>query len=482
LNLTLDNDQACVTAGIPCENQTYGYINDNFYPIDGRGFGNYYNGHNYHFTFELHTRFSYQGGEVFTFRGDDDVWVFINNELAVDLGGVHKAEDSTIYLDNLGLSIGGNYPFDLFYNERHIVLSDLRLFTSIGLYCSYYDWCGVCQGNGQSCCTCNDNNLCTTEKCNITTGACIVTPVPCTASDYCHNAGCDPNSGSCTNTAINCDDNNVCTVDSCLPSSGCLHVQINCDDNNPCTADSCDPTLGCQHTSIPCDHCAPGIAPNCSRDDPCNPQECVPADGTCAVKPFNCSDDNACTIDVCVSDGSTPSCNYTAVNCDDGNACTVDSCDAIKGCQHSALSCDDGNPCTTETCDPNYGCEYANVTVTSTLCITAYCDPLQGVISQDVTCRPTSDCFCDPLLGCKCNDWWNSLTPTEQGLSVGAVSAIVIGSVLGIAILAFGGKKGYDYYSAEKMKDATVMDNPLYEHAKSEVNNPLYTSKDETAT
>jgi fibro-slime domain-containing protein len=107
-----------------------------FYPLDGLGFGNEGNDdqgtpHNFHFTTEIHTSFRYQGGEIFSFTGDDDVWVFINNQLVIDIGGVHEAESASVSVDTLGLTLGQVYPFDMFQTERHTTQSNFRADTNL---------------------------------------------------------------------------------------------------------------------------------------------------------------------------------------------------------------------------------------------------------------------------------------------------------------------------------------------------------------
>lgn len=114
------------------------FDDSDFFPIDGMGWGEEVMGHNFHFTTEVHATFVYRGGEVFTFRGDDDVFLFINRRLALDLGGVHGAEMGTVDFDAmaaaLGIAVGGTYQFDLFHAERHTSESNFRMETSIDCF------------------------------------------------------------------------------------------------------------------------------------------------------------------------------------------------------------------------------------------------------------------------------------------------------------------------------------------------------------
>ncbi|WP_437737087.1 fibro-slime domain-containing protein [Sorangium sp. So ce1335] len=114
------------------------YDSSDFFPIDDMGFGNEERLHNYHFTLELRTKFEYEGGEVFTFSGDDDLFTFINGHLAIDLGGVHRPETATIDLDaraeEFGITPGNSYTLDFFFAERHTTESNFRIDTSIGCF------------------------------------------------------------------------------------------------------------------------------------------------------------------------------------------------------------------------------------------------------------------------------------------------------------------------------------------------------------
>jgi fibro-slime domain-containing protein len=93
---------------------------------------------NFLFTTEIHVRFTYNAGQVFRFRGDDDLWIFVNDTLAMDLGSMHSAADGTIDFDaqaaRLGISPGGSYPMDIFHAERHTRDSNFRFETNISCF------------------------------------------------------------------------------------------------------------------------------------------------------------------------------------------------------------------------------------------------------------------------------------------------------------------------------------------------------------
>jgi fibro-slime domain-containing protein len=115
---------------------TYVYDSNAFFPLDNLGFGNTPGqAHNYHFTTEAHVTFTYNQGALFTFRGDDDLWIFVNDKLALDVGGLHQALEGTINFDAqaaaLGIQAGGSYKMDIFHAERQTLESNFRIETNI---------------------------------------------------------------------------------------------------------------------------------------------------------------------------------------------------------------------------------------------------------------------------------------------------------------------------------------------------------------
>lgn len=150
---------------------TFEYDDTRFFPLDNRGFtepnaagereepmrpntwfgsdcqtGSPFELHNFAFTSEVRYWFEYAGGEQLSFRGDDDVWVFIAGRLVVDLGGVHEVAPNevtgdvgTITLSEdavdvtgtpLNLEVGKVYESVVFQAERHTCESNYRLTLS----------------------------------------------------------------------------------------------------------------------------------------------------------------------------------------------------------------------------------------------------------------------------------------------------------------------------------------------------------------
>jgi fibro-slime domain-containing protein len=140
--LPLMSDGGVVSYDSNVQGQLYDPANPSrgrgFFPIDdgtpyATSFGNQGKPHNYSFTVEIHTVFTYKGGEYFHFRGDDDVFVYINNRLVLNVGGIHNPEVADVNVDTLGLTPGQSYPLDFFSAERHVVGSNILFETTLKL-------------------------------------------------------------------------------------------------------------------------------------------------------------------------------------------------------------------------------------------------------------------------------------------------------------------------------------------------------------
>jgi fibro-slime domain-containing protein len=174
--------------------------------------------HNFSFTSEVRYWFKFESGKTYKldFVGDDDVWVFVNKKLAVDMGGIHTPVQGSVTLDSstagkYSLTAGNVYEIAVFQAERQTTCSSYKL-TLSGFSAAPSDCRAVC----------GDGVLAIGEECD----------------DGEHNG--DPGYGSCSKT---------CTLGE-FCGDGVINGDEMCDDGGENGLPGKCPT-GCRYLVVP---------------------------------------------------------------------------------------------------------------------------------------------------------------------------------------------------------------------------------------
>lgn len=268
---------------------------------------------------------------------------------------------------------------------------------------------------------CDDDDPCTKDTCNASTGECEYEPRPngstcddgdfCTVDGICSVAGCVGEARTCPSPFPECQPG-VCdsVAGECvlqLRSQG-----SDCDDGDPCTVlDVCDGVV-CQGAPLECPE----------PPDQCLTAACSPDTGECGTSAVadggSCDDGDACSVgDTCVGGACSAG---GPLDCPEATQpCTVSSCDPAVGCVSGlapdGASCSDDDLCTIDSCvGGNCIGDALDCSSLNTPCATGKCSPDSGACQA----KPLSD-------GTTCNDG-DACTLLDscdgEGLCIGGVA------------------------------------------------------------
>ena len=91
---------------------------------------------NFLYTLQFSGLLSFEEGDFFDAASDDDLWIFVNKQLVLEMGGVHAPTSASFSAGDLmafNMVAGEKYSLDVFYAERNVSQAELILRTNMSI-------------------------------------------------------------------------------------------------------------------------------------------------------------------------------------------------------------------------------------------------------------------------------------------------------------------------------------------------------------